>query len=272
MPPYWKVIRAAREDITDWVIHWTRYQSGPSSKYVSLFEVLKLILQCGYLTPTFAPRTPRFAGEIRNTIQGPHPAVCFTDQPLSAFVRSCKALGGRYQFYGIAFEKQNLFAYGGRPVFYGDKYLVDRLRDEDKYLWVRYDPIPAPISFSSNIDYPIDWSHEREWRARTRKYAYLDWGLTPEEGVPLILPPIYIEGNFTIPLPIVLVRSSREAEQLREFLASLSTCPSPNGFIKQLYDQFPALKILPFEIVVKRLEEGDRRWERFETVPWDEVG
>src|SRR5437667_12828138 len=53
MPPYWKAIRAAREDLTDWVIHRTTYQFTPGEKYLRTFETLKLILQSGYLKPSF---------------------------------------------------------------------------------------------------------------------------------------------------------------------------------------------------------------------------
>jgi len=138
MPPYWKHIRAVRQDLTDWVIHWTRGQS-PEGKNESAFQVLQRILQCGYLKPTLAPRWRRpFRWDNSNTIQGPHQAVCFTDQTLSAFIQSCKALPTHYSSYGIAFEKHNLFLYGGRPVIYGDKYLLKRLDDDDKYLWVYY--------------------------------------------------------------------------------------------------------------------------------------
>jgi hypothetical protein len=47
MPPDWKVIKAAREDLTDWVIHRTTYQFTPGEKYLRTFETLKLILQSG---------------------------------------------------------------------------------------------------------------------------------------------------------------------------------------------------------------------------------
>src|SRR6266851_463989 len=145
MPPDWKRIRAARQDITDWVIHWTRGQHL-EGKYESALQVLQRILQCGYLKPAFAPRRRQtIGGEKSNTIQGLYPAVCFTDQPLSAFIQSCEVLQNRYSPYGIALEKRNLFIYGGRPVTYGDTNLLSRLHDDDKYLWVRYNPAPSTL-------------------------------------------------------------------------------------------------------------------------------
>jgi len=238
-------------------------------RYESPLKVLQHILQCGYLKPSFASRSPRFGGDSRHTIHGSYPAVCFTDQPLSSFIQSCKALSSRYQEYALAFEKQNLFSYGGRPVIYGDKNLLARLHDDDKYLWVRYDPFPTDMLPSSS-SYPIDWTHEREWRTRTRKYAYREWGLTPEEGVPLILPPVFVEGEWVIPLPIVLVRTSQEATQLSEFLAGLQY-NGANGFIRKLYDCFSEVKITPIDVVSERLKAGDSRWARFETLPWEEI-
>lgn len=181
----WERIRKARTDITDWVIHWTRARTVENN-YESTFNVLQNILRCGYLEPSFAPRkSVTIRGPQTNTIQGPYPVVCFTDQPLSSFIQSCMSLSSRYSPYGVSFEKRNLFQYGGRPAVYGDTNFLARLSNEDKYLWVRYDPIPD----SQYGDYPLDWTHEREWRTRVRKYHFLDWGETPDEGVPLVLPP-----------------------------------------------------------------------------------
>jgi hypothetical protein len=169
----------------------------------------------------------------------------------------------------LAFDKRALFDYGGRPVIYGDKDLLTRLGDEDKYLWVRYDPIPTEIVFGN---YPIDWTHEREWRTRVRQHRVHGWGLTPDGGGPLLLPPVFVNGDRIIPLPKILVRTLTEAEQLRKFLAGLSKCDdSVKGFIRQLYDRFSELKIIPLEVVSERLNAGDDRWARLETLPADEI-
>lgn len=55
MPHDWEQIRAARPDITDWVIHWTKSRM-PDQTYESPLDVLKCILRCGYLIPSFSPR------------------------------------------------------------------------------------------------------------------------------------------------------------------------------------------------------------------------
>jgi hypothetical protein len=267
MPRDWERIREARPDITDWVIHWTRARTAEGN-YESAFSVLQSILRCGYLKPSFAPRTSvTVRGLHSNTIQGPYAAVCFTDQPLSSFVQSCNALASRYSPYGIALEKGNLFEYGGRPAIYGDTNLLTRLNNEDKYFWVRYNPVPNP----QYGNYPLDWTHEREWRAKIEKYNFLDWGLTPDDGVPLILPPSYTNKGFVISLPRILVRTLEEATGLRNWFLGLPKYEGSNGFIKQLYENFSKLFIVPIDFVYERITSGDNKWTRLETLPYDKL-
>lgn len=237
-------------------------------KYEAAFCVLQSILRCGYLKPSFGPRwrwTVR--GQETKTIQGPHPAVCFTDQPLSAFIQSCRTLSSRYSPYGIALEKRNLFIYGGRPVIYGDTNLLALLNDEDKYLWVRYNPVPD----SQFGEYPVDWTHEREWRARVRKHGFLDWGFTSDEGVPLVLPPDYNGRGISVSLPRVLVRTMEEVVELHKWLVSLPKYEDTNGFVRKYYDNLLRLSIIPLDFVYERLEAGDTRWARLETLPYGEI-
>jgi hypothetical protein len=183
MPSDWLRIRQARLDLTDYVIHYTRHKEI-DGKWLKPLDVLKLIVQDGFLKPSFAPRSSMTTGTRNDTIKGQYPAVCFTEQPLAAFLQSCKTLSGRYHRYAIAMRKGCLYKYGGRPVIYGDQDLLNQLSEDYKHLWVRFNPIP-------NADfggYPIDWTHEREWRARVKEYCYPDLGSTPSEGVPLLMP------------------------------------------------------------------------------------
>jgi len=263
MIPDWKRIRNVRQDITDWVIHWTRRKNSP-------LQMLKRILQCGYLEPSFAPKPRRtMGGYEEKTIQGRHKAVCFTDQPLWAFIQSWEELSSRYFPYAIAFEKRCLFTYGGRPVIYGDKDLLNRLHDEDKYLWVRYDPIPDP----NYGNYPIDWTHEREWRARVRieSFDYLDWGSPPIEGVPLVLPTTSVDGKLVMSYPKILVWYKEDATELREWLATLPDYEGTNDFIKQFYAHLSDLEIIPLEVVSEKLKGGDDKWARLETLCLDDI-
>ena len=183
MPSDWLKIKQARPDVTDYLIHWTRGKVE-DGHVVTPFHMLKTIVQCGYLMPSFAPRTRVTVGGRENTIKGLTPVVCFTEQPLDSFIKSCEALSNRYHPYAIAVRKDRLFEYGGRPVIYGDGNLLIQLPEECKYLWVHYQPIP-----SAGIGgYPLDWTHEREWRATAIKYSYGSLGIFEGEGVPLLLP------------------------------------------------------------------------------------
>lgn len=259
-------MKARRQDITDWVIHWTRdqYEYDGSTAKDSL-EVLKEILICGYLKPTKAPRPADLFGAF-DTIRGDFSAVCFSAQPLSAFLDSYLAHSRRYSGCGIAFEKRHLFQYGARPVIYGDKDLLNRLHSQDKYLWVKYSPLSA-----LSRDYPIDWTHEREWRTRWNVREFPEWGPTPEEGVPLVLPPITVGTESLISLPRIIVVNSTLAEKL---FKSLKTAPEYTGnnlYIKYLRKHYMELKIITLENVMDKLHEKDERWSRLDTIPVDEL-
>ena len=256
-------IKANRQDVTDWVIHWTRTQYNGGKTQPS-WGILKDILKCGYLKPSKAPRpvdTP--VGRVNcDTIRGDFPVVCFSEQPLSAFLASFFANGSRYSGCGIAFEKRHLFHYGGRPVIYGDKDMLDRLHKEDKYLWFNYDPLRQP---------PIDFTHEREWRAKVKICNCPKLGQTPKEGVPLVLPSIEISGKPLISLPRILVINSGLAEDLREWLKAIPEYKGKNLYIKYLHEHYTELKIIPLDIVYDKLEDEDKRWSRLDTIPIGDI-
>ena len=255
-------IKANRQDITDWVIHWTHRQYN-GRKMQSPWGILKDVLKCGYLKPSKAPRPVNTLGRANyDTIRGDFPAVCFSEQPLSAFLASFFANGRRYPRCGIAFEKRHLFQYGGRPVIYGDKDMLDRLHKEDKYLWFNYDPLRQP---------PIDFTHEREWRTKVKICNFPGWGQTPEEGVPLVLPPIEISGESLISFPRILVINSELAEDVHEWLKAIQEYKGKNSYIKYLHAHYTELKIIPLDIVYDKLEDGDERWSRLDTIPIDDI-
>lgn len=260
----WERIRTAREDLTDYVIHWTKYQIVDGQSY-SPFDILKLILQSGYLKPSFAPRTPSSGGGSRPTIIGSNPAVCFTEQPLYAFINSCDAIS-RYQPYAVALHKWRLYKYGGRPVSYGDGNLLDSLHDDHKYLWVLYNPIPRK-NFSG---YPIDWTHEREWRAKTTVYHYPDLGEPPPDGVPLLLPTIDIGKENRTATAYVLVSTKQEAQELRIWLSQLAPYEGTSKWMRKYFELLPDINIVPLSEVQNRLET-DPSWNRLETLPYDEL-
>jgi hypothetical protein len=169
----WEEIRAARHDLTDYVVHLT--QKKPNKTGV---ESLLQILRSQAVLPTFG-RKPLYGRTTTSiTVKGPYPAVCLTEQTIAAIVKTLPIIGSRYCGYGIAYHKVHLRQFGGGPVFYATEAVLGRkickgeegweegkeiytggLRPEHQYLFVRYEP-EMPGSGS----YPSDWTWEREWR------------------------------------------------------------------------------------------------------------
>lgn len=263
MPPDWKRIRQARPDLTDWVIHWTRRRHT-----ISAFEVLREIILDGMLKPTFAPRLRRTVGNEAPTIAGPHAAVCFSEQPLASLLITSRELPDRCSRYAVAFDKLSLFHYGGRPVLYGDDQLLRNLNDEDKYLWVRYSPVP-----DWGMRYPIDWTHEREWRSRPRRYHLVQLGMTPTEGVPLVLPPPHGPPDHDkFFWPKILVRTLQDARDLVAWLRALPPPqPGVNGFVRFFREVAATLAVVPLDVVENKIAAGDARWSKLDSLPFEEL-
>ncbi len=268
MPPTWRRIREVRRDLTDYLIHWTGAQKVDGS-YLNAFQVLKRIIGCGYFKPGFGQRQRVTAYKTVLTVQGPNPVVCFTEQPLSSFITSCKTMSDRYRPYGVVINKSHLYKYGGRPAIYGDKHLLQLIPDDYKFLWVHYDPIPEP----SLGNYPVDWSHEREWRAKVNPYHCAELGLTPSDGVPLLLPPVFYPSakNFVLSLPRFIVNTSAEATELKAWIAGLPPYKGENGVLKRYFSELSKTLVIPLEEVEKHIILGESRWERLETLPYKEI-
>lgn len=198
--------------MSDFVLHCTRgglCEEGERRIYRSAFDVLRLILQDGFLRAGFAIGQSPLAREPKPKVRGPYPAVCFTEQPLRFFIQSIKA-DRRYTEFAVAVRKDQLFNYGGRPVLYTDEEVLGRklppkeheprnyppeawvyeggLPLDLQYLWVYYDPTAM---WFGDRDYPIDFTHEREWRTRPNAELNLRLGLSGQDAeiaVPLQLP------------------------------------------------------------------------------------
>jgi hypothetical protein len=161
MSVYERILRS-RSDMTNWLIHFTRKDSDAS---IDARHRLLSILKQGVLRPGWSERNKR------RTVHGEHPAVCFTEQPLSAFLAYLSACTGVSMIsgYGIVVHKQDMYAEGGRTVFYDS---CSELRSgEPGYVngtrMVRDLPPEKQyrhVAFNPNADTPIDWTHEREWR------------------------------------------------------------------------------------------------------------
>lgn len=149
-------------DMTEWLIHFTRPREGRSAR-----ENLVSIAREGVLRPSWSERSGR------RTIYGPRPCVCFTEQPLWAFVEYVRIRGGNsLSGYGVCVHKRDVFADGGRPVIYGGDWLFELPETVPEYApgqrtleGIAPDEQYRYVAFNPNADKgPIDWSHEREWR------------------------------------------------------------------------------------------------------------
>jgi len=257
----WERIREARPDITDYVIHWVRpkYEEG---KVIKPLNILMDIIESGYLKPTFATRSSIYDRSKRPTVKGPYPVVCFTEQSLENFIKSCQVLRNYYHPYGVALYKRVLYQYGGRPVIYSSEELLgtvlrpnepeyeigkeiykNGLPKEHQYLWMRYEPIP------NQDGYVVDWTHEKEWRCRVRTYHDLKLGNTPPEGIPLLLPAIYSYelGKHVYYLPKILVHKKDEKETVEQVIKELlpewmKACQ--NSYLKGYFELLPKANVI----------------------------
>src|SRR4051794_18643135 len=106
--------RSCRDDLSEYLIHFTKAKFGP---YQGPRKRLLEILKTGYIRPTFAPCRPLISRIERPTIKGPYPAICLTEQPLTAIVQS-NAIDERYSGYGIAYHRILMYERGARQVIY----------------------------------------------------------------------------------------------------------------------------------------------------------
>jgi hypothetical protein len=172
--------------------------------------------------------------------------------------------------YGVAVRKDRLFGYGGRPVIYGDEYMLNGVADDYKYLWVRLQPDPE----IEENGYPIDWTHEREWRARVKPYHYLELGNTPPDGIPLLLPPSPASASSSKPklhLPWILVKRPEEVHALKQWINDLPSYNGQNGFLKHYFQNLDKAPMIALEEVENRLEQGNVSWSRIDTLPIEEL-
>lgn len=108
------------------------------------------------------------------TIYGHSPAVCFTEMPLAALLEAGQARRARGEAmspFAIAFPKHETFGLGGRPVIYGLDGQHAVLPDGSNGGPRLIDPALLPpqeqyryVTFNPTGKYPVDWTHEREWR------------------------------------------------------------------------------------------------------------
>jgi hypothetical protein len=253
-------IRSRREDLTDFVVHLTRPRQSPAAPG---FQVLLEILQAGYIRPTFAPMTsPSSGGKPRATVKGPSPAVCLTEQPISAILATLEACPTRYSGYGVAYWKPTLFDYGALPVLYAGKGELGRrikqgeagweegkdifrggLPADLQYLWVNYDPLGV-----GPFNHAIDFTWEREWRIKFPNSRIKEAGL-----------PVALRNPWSEHQGAIIVARDCEVEEVKSRLRTYREQQSEWGKYIE--------RVISLETANRQLAAGDRRYARLETWP-----
>jgi hypothetical protein len=267
-------VLAARSDLTDYVIHLTRMVAvGDNGRSVDCrFERLQSIIKTGVILPTSA-LCKTFRGHRVQTMKGPHKAACFTEQPLEQVPATLATFGGvKYKGYGIALHKSDLYSYGGRPVIYGDYSMLCSLREDDKYLWVRYEP--SRVSTNDVVDF----TSEREWRSRLADTAVLPWGYALM-GIPVLLPDDFRRVASRTPAKFwaftgtcppdfrIIVRWDTDVKKVRDLIRGLNAGPTEKAYLRVYLAALQRVQVISLEHIERKLEEGDNSYRRIETLP-----
>ena len=271
-----------REDMTQWVIHFTR--ADREGDGVEARDRLLRIVIDGLLKPGWSVR-PTSTGAPRRTIYGAKPVVCFTEQPLSSFVQYLEARSGlRISGFGILTHKHDLYADGGRPVIYGMDCVQEVPCGEQGYVEeqrtlrnLNVDEQFRYSAFNPNIPgRPLDWSHEREWRwpQGANEPAWSD----PEE-----VGHFRLAGSGTSSAngcsegrAHVIVEREDDVKWLQtEVCSGLNSSGPPRGD-RSYSDRWrralaERVGVISLERVKAELGSGDRRFGRLETWPKDEL-
>lgn len=143
-----------RDDVSDRLIHLTRGSAeDPKKNREEAIENLKSILFEGALNGG------------NGFIKGKFNCVCFSEAPVSKLpyiLANARVHKFKYSPYGVMVEKRWFYEQGGRPVIYGPAEDYEMLPDVLKYRYVQ---------LRLGKPYDIDFSWEREWRAKTDKLA-----------------------------------------------------------------------------------------------------
>jgi hypothetical protein len=274
MSTYASILRA-REDMTEWLIHFTRASGNPlASNWLHASQVLAKIVKEGYLIPSWSLRN------YRPTIYGPRPAVCFTEQPLWAFVQYMDSRGtGPVPGYGVLIRKRQASADGAYPVIYGCEPAEEIASTHPnavpgmRILDPTHIPLDQQYRFSAlalgKNQEPIDWSHEREWR-----WPEHDLNVQHRKGQPNRLP-LVGSGWFgwrgsAHGTPHLFVPDDQARSILQNELKDLQPDASGDGLRADLHAQLKtSVGIICLDFVRRQWRQGDRRFGRLETWPAD---
>jgi hypothetical protein len=162
-------ILSQREDMTDWLIHFTK-----DNEFKSARDVLIDILEQGLLKPAWGIRTTVQNKSTNRTVFGPLPAVCFSEQPIGMLPDYIKNREGAKP-YGVIVHKHDAYAEGALPVIYGSTQFKELRAGDVGYVAGQRTIDPQILSLQEQFRYvgfalyrygqgPMDWTHEREWR------------------------------------------------------------------------------------------------------------
>lgn len=179
-----------RFDLSNYLIHFFRDIDMDGANAIALPEhmgwatiiegqsipailMLRSAVRNGRLWATWS-----FRNGVR-TIYGPNPAVCMTDMPIAAFVEASRERHARGEAMGevaLVFPKKTMRSLSALPAIYGlSQDLTIRPAGADgsaRLLPENVMPLAEQYRYVTD-SYPIDWTHEREWRWPCRVPDYL---------------------------------------------------------------------------------------------------
>jgi hypothetical protein len=229
----------------------------------SAYEVLRKIITDGYIKASWSYRSHRA------TIYGPKQAVCFTEMPLYGLLEYAKSKNPlSVGVYCIALLRDELFQAGARTVIYGLSGDVYEAKEGDP----NYHQMTRNLAnecglgikeqyryVATNLNrtpYPIDWTHEREWRWADIKEIH------DVPGLPLIIKNPEIRFSKII----VMVKSIEEAEDIIEILSNLYHSSSDN-YESVFYDQESILSVSVLALEELTKYNLDSSTIKFEDLP-----
>ena len=192
-----------RFDLSEYLIHFFRDVNLDSNNYIlfpdhcgfnnlnySLHLDARFLLRCSIRHHKICSSWSIRGGA--RTIYGNSPAVCLTEMPIPAFIKTSIdriQRGENIGQYALVFPKNQMFAAGARPVIYGLANVDTNLPPsngggreriihpsllalEEQFRYVTYNP---------SSQRPIDWTHEREWRWPCREGNNFDFSEQPDD-------------------------------------------------------------------------------------------
>ena len=153
MTTYDNYIKLLRSDMSNWLIHFTKYDKNDIHNERYPFKNLNKIIEHKQLNGN------------NQLIRGDYKCICFSEAPLAKAIsiieysdyiyNKTKERPFRYAPFGIAVKKEWLYNQSGRPVIYQSEQEYSQTFEEQRYRHVRYEPNNG-----------IDFTWEREWRIK----------------------------------------------------------------------------------------------------------